>query len=127
MNRSVTVGLAMLAGAALGAAAVEGLHAQAKPPGTAQVLGCQQSPLMKLPNRASPSLRSASTRPWRATSTSSSPTKIGLTNPDLVIDPAICAGCSSEWVRALGACGINRSSGQNSIVKKMTVSSLREA
>ena len=34
-----TVGLAMLAGAALGAAAVEGLHAQAKPPGTAQVLG----------------------------------------------------------------------------------------
>ena len=29
----------MLAGAALGAAAVEGLHAQAKPPGTAQVLG----------------------------------------------------------------------------------------
>ena len=38
-DRSVTVGLAMLAGAALGAAAVEGLHAQAKPPGTAQVLG----------------------------------------------------------------------------------------
>jgi uncharacterized protein (DUF1330 family) len=32
MNRSVTIGLAMLAGAALGAAAVEGLHAQAKPP-----------------------------------------------------------------------------------------------
>jgi uncharacterized protein (DUF1330 family) len=32
MNRSVTVGLAMLAGAALGAAAVEGLHAQVKPP-----------------------------------------------------------------------------------------------
>ena len=32
MNRSVTVGLAMLASAALGAAAVQGLHAQAKPP-----------------------------------------------------------------------------------------------
>ena len=32
MNRSVTIGLAMLTGAALGAAAVQGLHAQAKPP-----------------------------------------------------------------------------------------------
>jgi uncharacterized protein (DUF1330 family) len=32
MNRSLTIGLAMLTGAALGAAAVEGLHAQAKPP-----------------------------------------------------------------------------------------------
>jgi uncharacterized protein (DUF1330 family) len=32
MKRSLTVGLAMVAGAALGAAAVEGLHAQAKPP-----------------------------------------------------------------------------------------------
>jgi uncharacterized protein (DUF1330 family) len=32
MNRSVTIGLAMLIGAALGAAAVQGLHAQAKPP-----------------------------------------------------------------------------------------------
>ena len=31
MKRSFTVGLAMVAGAALGAAAVEGLHAQAKP------------------------------------------------------------------------------------------------
>ena len=30
------------------------------------------------------------------------------------IDPAICATCSSEWVRALRACGINRSSGQRS-------------
>jgi hypothetical protein len=34
MKRSFTVGLAMVAGAALGAAAVEGLHAQAKPPST---------------------------------------------------------------------------------------------
>lgn len=32
MNRLATVGLAMVAGAALGAAAVQGLHAQAKPP-----------------------------------------------------------------------------------------------
>jgi uncharacterized protein (DUF1330 family) len=32
MKRSFTVGLAMVAGAALGAAAVEGLHAQVKPP-----------------------------------------------------------------------------------------------
>ena len=32
MNRSLTIGLAMVAGAALGAAAVQGLHAQAKPP-----------------------------------------------------------------------------------------------
>jgi uncharacterized protein (DUF1330 family) len=32
MKRSFTVGLTMVAGAALGAAAVEGLHAQAKPP-----------------------------------------------------------------------------------------------
>jgi uncharacterized protein (DUF1330 family) len=32
MNRPITVGLAMLAGAALGGAAVEALHAQAKPP-----------------------------------------------------------------------------------------------
>src|ERR1700750_3028087 len=32
MNRTITIGLAMLAGAALGAAAVERLHAQAKPP-----------------------------------------------------------------------------------------------
>jgi len=32
MNRYLTIGLAMLAGAALGASAVQGLHAQAKPP-----------------------------------------------------------------------------------------------
>jgi uncharacterized protein (DUF1330 family) len=31
MNRSITLGMALLAGAALGAAAVQGLHAQAKP------------------------------------------------------------------------------------------------
>ena len=31
MNRSMTLGIAMLAGAAIGAAAVQGLHAQAKP------------------------------------------------------------------------------------------------
>jgi uncharacterized protein (DUF1330 family) len=31
MSRSITVGMAMLVGAALGAAAVQGLHAQAKP------------------------------------------------------------------------------------------------
>ena len=31
MNRHVTIGLAMIASAALGAAAVEGLHAQGKP------------------------------------------------------------------------------------------------
>jgi uncharacterized protein (DUF1330 family) len=33
MNRYVTIGLAMLAGAALGAAAIQTLHAQATPPG----------------------------------------------------------------------------------------------
>jgi uncharacterized protein (DUF1330 family) len=32
MNRHITVGLAMIAGAAIGAAAVQTLHAQAKPP-----------------------------------------------------------------------------------------------
>jgi len=32
MKRSITIGLATIAGVALGAAAVEGLHAQAKPP-----------------------------------------------------------------------------------------------
>jgi uncharacterized protein (DUF1330 family) len=32
MNRFLTIGLAMLAGVVLGAAAVQGLHAQAKPP-----------------------------------------------------------------------------------------------
>ena len=32
MNRYLTLTIAMLAGAAFGAAAVEGLHAQAKPP-----------------------------------------------------------------------------------------------
>ena len=32
MNRHITVGLAMVAGAALGAAAVQTLHAQTKPP-----------------------------------------------------------------------------------------------
>jgi len=32
MNRSITIGLSMLAGAALGAAAIQGLHAQSKPP-----------------------------------------------------------------------------------------------
>ena len=32
MNRLLTIGLAMLAGAALGAAGMQGLHAQAKPP-----------------------------------------------------------------------------------------------
>jgi uncharacterized protein (DUF1330 family) len=31
MNRSITLGIAMLASAALGAAAMQGLHAQAKP------------------------------------------------------------------------------------------------
>jgi uncharacterized protein (DUF1330 family) len=33
MNRSITIALAMLTGAGLGAAVVQGLHAQAKPPG----------------------------------------------------------------------------------------------
>jgi uncharacterized protein (DUF1330 family) len=33
MNRSIPLGLAMLAGAAIGATAVNGLHAQAKAPG----------------------------------------------------------------------------------------------
>jgi len=32
MNRTITVGLSMVAGAALGAAAIQTLHAQAKPP-----------------------------------------------------------------------------------------------
>jgi uncharacterized protein (DUF1330 family) len=32
MNRHIALGLAMVAGAALGVAAVQGLHAQAKPP-----------------------------------------------------------------------------------------------
>jgi uncharacterized protein (DUF1330 family) len=32
MNRHIALGLAMVSGAALGAAAVQGLHAQAKPP-----------------------------------------------------------------------------------------------
>jgi hypothetical protein len=32
MNRYLTLAMSMLAGAALGAAVVEGLHAQAKPP-----------------------------------------------------------------------------------------------
>ena len=32
MNQRITIGLALLAGAALGAAGVQGLHAQAKPP-----------------------------------------------------------------------------------------------
>ena len=32
MNRTITVGLSMLAGVALGAAAIQTLHAQAKPP-----------------------------------------------------------------------------------------------
>jgi uncharacterized protein (DUF1330 family) len=32
MNQRITIGLALLAGAALGAAGVEGIHAQAKPP-----------------------------------------------------------------------------------------------
>jgi hypothetical protein len=32
MSRSVTIGLAMLTGAALGGASVQALHAQAKPP-----------------------------------------------------------------------------------------------
>jgi uncharacterized protein (DUF1330 family) len=32
MNRSITIGLSMLAGAVLGAAAVQGLHAQSKAP-----------------------------------------------------------------------------------------------
>ena len=39
MKTHYSVTLAMLAGFGLGAVAVEGLHAQAKPPGTAQVLG----------------------------------------------------------------------------------------
>jgi uncharacterized protein (DUF1330 family) len=32
MNQRITIGLAMLAGAALGAAGVQGIHAQSKPP-----------------------------------------------------------------------------------------------
>ena len=32
MNRNIALGLAMLAGVAIGASAVQGLHAQAKPP-----------------------------------------------------------------------------------------------
>jgi uncharacterized protein (DUF1330 family) len=38
MNRSIALGLAMLAGAALGAAAVNGLHAQGRPPGAFAVI-----------------------------------------------------------------------------------------
>jgi uncharacterized protein (DUF1330 family) len=38
MNRFVTLGLAMLAGAAIGAAAVNGLSAQGKPPGAYAVV-----------------------------------------------------------------------------------------
>jgi uncharacterized protein (DUF1330 family) len=33
MNQQISIGLGMLAGVAIGAAAVQGLHAQAKPPG----------------------------------------------------------------------------------------------
>ena len=32
MNRSIATGLTLLAGAAIGATAIQGLHAQAKPP-----------------------------------------------------------------------------------------------
>src|SRR5438105_15178376 len=32
MKQSMTIGMAMLAGAAIGATAIQGLHAQAKPP-----------------------------------------------------------------------------------------------
>jgi hypothetical protein len=42
--------------------------------------------------------------------TPSSPTSTGFTQPNSAIDPAICATCSSEWVRALRAWGISRSS-----------------
>lgn len=38
MNRSIPLGLAMLAGAAIGATAVNGLHAQAKAPGAYAVV-----------------------------------------------------------------------------------------
>ena len=38
MNRSITLGLGMLLGAALGAAAVNGLHAQGKTPGAYAIL-----------------------------------------------------------------------------------------
>ncbi len=38
MKRTITLGLAMLAGAAIGATAVNGLHAQNKAPGTYAVL-----------------------------------------------------------------------------------------
>jgi uncharacterized protein (DUF1330 family) len=38
MNRSIALGLAMLAGAALGAAAINGLHAQGKGPGAYVVI-----------------------------------------------------------------------------------------
>jgi uncharacterized protein (DUF1330 family) len=38
MNRSLTLGLGMLLGAALGAAAVNGLHAQGKTPGAYAIL-----------------------------------------------------------------------------------------
>jgi uncharacterized protein (DUF1330 family) len=38
MHRSIVVGLAMLAGAALGAAAVNGLNAQGRPPGAFAVI-----------------------------------------------------------------------------------------
>jgi uncharacterized protein (DUF1330 family) len=38
MNRSLTLGVSMLVGAALGAAAVHGLHAQSKTPGAYAIL-----------------------------------------------------------------------------------------
>lgn len=38
MNRSLTLGVSMLVGAALGAAAVDGLHAQSKTPGAYAIL-----------------------------------------------------------------------------------------
>ncbi len=47
MNRPIVLGLAMLAGAAIGATAVNGLNTQNKAPGAYAVLDCPPSALMR--------------------------------------------------------------------------------
>lgn len=49
------------------------------------------------------SLRAASSLPWPAIVTESLPARVGFTNPNSLINAAIWATCSSEWVRALRA------------------------
>ena len=71
-----------------------------------------------------PSSFAAIKRPCPAMMILSSPSKIGFTKPNSVMDAAICATCVSECVRAFLAYGISSSTDTCSIFKSLDFASV---